>query len=198
MPVTRLEITSQEPFADGQSFGEVGSYTQIDGTAHFAVDPLHPANETIADIKLAPRNADGLVEFSADFRILRPDDPGKGNRRLLLDVLNRGKALALRNINSAPDVAARRSAGSRQRLPDAPGLHPSLVRLAARRSRYAGAAANTFAGGNGGWQACVGQNSRHFPAQRRCRVAVPFRPDAPRLPFRPSGVLGIGDDSAGR
>ena len=105
MPVTRLEITSQEPFADGQSFGEVSSYTQIDGTAHFAVDPLHSANETIADIKLAPRNADGLVEFSADFRILRPDDPGKGNRRLLLDVLNRGKALALRNINSAPDIA---------------------------------------------------------------------------------------------
>ena len=105
MPVTRLEITSQKPFADGQSFGEVGPYTQIDGTAHFAVDPLHPANETIADVKLAPRNADGLVEFGADFRILRPDDPGKGNRRLLLDVLNRGKALALRNINSAPDVA---------------------------------------------------------------------------------------------
>ena len=105
MPVTRLEITSQRPFADGQPFGNVGAYTQIDGTAHFAVDPLHPANETIADIKLAPRNADGLVEFSADFRILRPDDPGKGNHRLLLDVLNRGKALALRNINSAPDIA---------------------------------------------------------------------------------------------
>ena len=105
MPVTRLEITSQKPFADGLSFGEAGSYTQIDGTAHFAVDPLHPANETIADIKLAPRTADGLVEFSADFRILRPDDPGKGNHRLLLDVLNRGKALALRNINSAPDIA---------------------------------------------------------------------------------------------
>ena len=112
MPVTRLEITSQRPFADGQSFGEVGAYTQIDGTAHFTVDPLHPANETIADVKLAPRNAQGLVEFAADFRILRPDDPAKGNGRLLLDVLNRGKALALRNINSAPDVA-----------PDAP-LHP--------------------------------------------------------------------------
>ncbi len=105
MPVTRLEITSQKPFADGQSFGDVGSYTQVDGIAHFAVDPLHPANETIADIQLAPRNEHGLVEFSADFRILRPDDPSKGNRRLLLDVLNRGKALALRNINSAPDIA---------------------------------------------------------------------------------------------
>ena len=105
MPVTRLEITSEIPFADGQSFGDVGPYTQIDGIAHFAVDPLHEANETIADIKLAPRNAQGLVEFSADFRIIRPDDPSKGNGRLLLDVLNRGKALALRNINSAPDVA---------------------------------------------------------------------------------------------
>ncbi len=112
MPVTRLEITSQRPFAEGQSFGSVGPYTQMDGTARFAVDPLHPANETIADISLAPRNQQGLVEFSADFRLLRPDDPGKGNRRLLLDVLNRGKALALRNINSAPDIA-----------PDLP-LHP--------------------------------------------------------------------------
>lgn len=102
MPVTRLEITSQHPFAGGQPFGSAGTYTQIDGTAHFAVDPLHPANETIADIKLAPRNGQGQVEFSADFRILRPDTP---NGRLLLDVLNRGKALALRNINSAPDVA---------------------------------------------------------------------------------------------
>ena len=105
MPVTRLEITSERPFADGQSFGEVGAYTQIDGTAHFAVDPLHPVNETIADVKLAQPNGQGHVEFSADFRILRPDDPSKGNRRLLLDVLNRGKALALRNINSALDIA---------------------------------------------------------------------------------------------
>ena len=105
MPVARLEITSQRPFADGQSFGEAGAYTQIDGTARFAVDPQHPANDTIADIRLAPRNEQGQVEFSADFRILRPVGPGKGNRRLLLDVLNRGKALALRNINSAPDIA---------------------------------------------------------------------------------------------
>jgi len=105
MPVTRLEITSEKPFADGQSFGAVGPYTRIDGIAHFAVDPLHEANETIADIKLAPRNGQGQVEFSADFRIVRPEDTSRGNGRLLLDVLNRGKALALRNINSAPDIA---------------------------------------------------------------------------------------------
>ena len=104
MPVTKIEIKSQNPFADGKVFGDAGSYEQLDGVVHFAVDPDHSANETIADLKLVPRNADGLVEFSSDFRILRPTDPKLGNRRILLDVPNRGKPLALRNINSAPEV----------------------------------------------------------------------------------------------
>ena len=103
MPVDRLEIKSRSPFAGGQSFGESGAYEQIDGVVHFSVDPEHPANETIADIKLAPRDAGGRVAFSSDFRILQPLDPGKGNDRILFDILNRGKATALRNLNSAPD-----------------------------------------------------------------------------------------------
>ena len=105
MPVTKIEVKSRVPFAQGQEFGDVGSYEQLDGTVHFAVDPEHAANETIADLKLAPRNGQGQVTFSSDFRILRATNPARGNRRLLLDVLNRGKALALRNINSAPEVA---------------------------------------------------------------------------------------------
>ena len=40
MPATRLEITSQRPFAEGQPFGEVGPHTQVDGTVYFAVDPV--------------------------------------------------------------------------------------------------------------------------------------------------------------
>ena len=105
MPVTKIEVKSRVPFAQGQEFGHVGSYEQLDGTVNFAVDPDHPANETVADLKLAPRDEQGQVTFSSDFRILRPTNPERGNRRLLLDVLNRGKALALRNINSAPEVA---------------------------------------------------------------------------------------------
>jgi hypothetical protein len=31
----------------------VGPYTQLDGTAHFAVDPEHPLNRSITDIGLA-------------------------------------------------------------------------------------------------------------------------------------------------
>ena len=103
MALVRLEITTRKPFAEGQSFGNVGSYEQIDGLAHFAVDPLHPDNAVVADIALAPRNGDGLVEFTSDFRIIKPVDNDHGNGRLLLDVLNRGKELALKNLNSAPD-----------------------------------------------------------------------------------------------
>ena len=103
MALTKLEIRTRKPFAGGESFGDVGRYERIDGVAHFAVDPAHPDNAVIADIGLAPRNGDGLVEFSADFRVVKPVDNDHGNGRLLLDVVNRGKELALKNINSAPD-----------------------------------------------------------------------------------------------
>ena len=105
MPVTRFEIKTRAPFAEGQVFGDTGSYEQLDGVVDFAIDPAHPANQVIADLQLAPTDAQGQVTFSSDFRILRPVDPAKGNHRVLLDVPNRGKALALRNINSAPEVA---------------------------------------------------------------------------------------------
>ena len=104
MSLVRLDITARRPFAGGQTFGAVGAYEQLDGSAHFAVDPSHPDNAVIADIALAPRNAAGRVEFTADFRIIKPVDNDHGNGRLLLDVLNRGKELALKNINSAPDA----------------------------------------------------------------------------------------------
>ena len=103
MALTKLEIKTRKPFAGGETFGDVGRYERIDGLAHFAVDPNHADNRVIADIGLAPRSEGGLVEFSADFRIVKPVDNDHGNGRLLLDVVNRGKELALKNINSAPD-----------------------------------------------------------------------------------------------
>ena len=105
MAVTRLEITSRTPFARGESFGDVGPYEQLDGVIYFAVDPEHPANSTITDLPLAPRNGNGLVEFSSDFRILQPVDPARGRQRLFFDILNRGRGPAMRNFNNAPDLA---------------------------------------------------------------------------------------------
>ena len=137
MPVTKLEIKSREPFAGGQAFGGVGAYEQVDGVVHFSVDPEHPANETIADLKLAPRDGDGRVVFSSDFRVAQPVDPQRGNRRMLLDILNRGKATALRNLNSAPDVLPSDPLDPGQWLSDAAGIFRRLVRLAARRAQCA-------------------------------------------------------------
>src|SRR5262245_28094837 len=105
MAVTKLLITSRRPFAEEKAFGQVGPYEQLDGTAYFAVDPTHPANQLITDLKLAPRDVSGRVHFSADRRILRPVESQRGNHRLLFDILNRGRALGLRNLNSAQDVA---------------------------------------------------------------------------------------------
>ena len=63
MAVTSIEIKERGPYAEGMTFDDIGAYEQLDGVVHFVADPKHSANETIADIELAPRNADGLVEF---------------------------------------------------------------------------------------------------------------------------------------
>ena len=81
MAVTALEIKTRSPFAQGTVFGDVGPYEQLDGTVYFAVDPDHPRNAGITDLKLAPRDAQGLVRCSADFRMLHPVAPQHGNRR---------------------------------------------------------------------------------------------------------------------
>ena len=90
MAVTELDIQSRQPFAQSKSFGSVGPYEQLDGIVRFAVDPDDPANSTVTDLKLAPRNVQGLVEFSSDFRIVLPVDGTKGSHRLVFDILNRG------------------------------------------------------------------------------------------------------------
>jgi hypothetical protein len=100
MPVTSLEITRRSVVLDGRPFGEAGAYEKIVGVLRFGVDPTHPANQAITDIGLAPRSPEGLVESSADFYLLRPVDPARGNRRLLLDVPNRGRKVALGLFNS--------------------------------------------------------------------------------------------------
>ena len=101
MPITSLDIAERSSFAGGKSFGGVGPYTLVEGTAHFAVDPLHPSNEAITDIELAPRGPDGRVRFSSDFAMLQPTDPDRGRHRLLFDVVNRGRKTVLGTFNSA-------------------------------------------------------------------------------------------------
>lgn len=102
--VTGLEIHTRAVVLGGQAFGATGAYEKIAGTIRFTADPAHPLHRNITDIGLAPRNADRRVEFSGDFYLLKPVDARKGNGRLLLDLANRGRKVALGMFNSTPRV----------------------------------------------------------------------------------------------
>jgi hypothetical protein len=91
--ITRIEIQSVEPFADGMRFGAVGAYERVIGKAYGELDPRAAANLPIVNLDKAPVNARGLVAYDTDLFILRPVDPAKGNRTILYEVTNRGRKL---------------------------------------------------------------------------------------------------------
>jgi hypothetical protein len=91
--ITRIEISSVSPAFGGKSFGKTGAYERVIGKAYGELDPNDPRNLVITDLKLAPTNARGRVEYSMDIYILRPADPGKGNHKLFMEVNNRGGKL---------------------------------------------------------------------------------------------------------
>jgi len=101
--VVRIEIHDRQPFAAGMSFEPVGPYERLTGRLFLEADPDAPVNARICDLRLAPRNARGRVEYWTDFCLLTPVDPCRGNRRLLYDVSNRGNKLALWTFNSAAE-----------------------------------------------------------------------------------------------
>lgn len=68
----------------------MGAYERLTGRAHFAVDPAAPAQRGITDTDKASVDRDELVCFVGDFSILKPVDPGRGNRRIFFDYGNRG------------------------------------------------------------------------------------------------------------
>ena len=92
----RLEIERREPFAEGKSFGDTGAYERLVGKVHFAIDPDEDGLPYICDLDLAPRNAEGLVEFAATLDVIKPVDLDKGNRRLFYEFSNRGNRSAMR------------------------------------------------------------------------------------------------------
>jgi hypothetical protein len=102
--VTELVSVTRSSVLDGKPFGASGAYEKLAGTMRFAVDPRDERNARVTDIGLAPRNPQGRVEFAADFYLLKPVDPRKGNGRLLVDCVNRGRKVVLGMLNSAPRV----------------------------------------------------------------------------------------------
>ena len=84
--IERIEITSQNILSDSNvEF----SYQSISGVVYFTLDPNRDLNGAVVDIAYAPVNDYGLVEYSADFRLLVPSE-SIANKGLLYNVNNRG------------------------------------------------------------------------------------------------------------
>lgn len=102
--VVEFKVTNVEtPAFEGRTFGAVGAYQKLTARVKLAVDPALRQNSGIVDIALAPRNAQGLVEFESEVSILKPVDMAKANGRLFYDVLNRGSRPATAMMNDLPD-----------------------------------------------------------------------------------------------
>jgi hypothetical protein len=93
-PQVTIEVQKTEPL-DTQSHGSVGPYEKLTGTISGEVDPADPRNAIITDLALAPVNANGLVEYTADFVLIKPRDMSKANGVLRYDVPNRGNMLTM-------------------------------------------------------------------------------------------------------
>ncbi|MGH8026126.1 MAG: hypothetical protein ACREO0_05285, partial [Pseudoxanthomonas sp.] len=89
--VVTVDVVSRQPWAGGKAFGEAGAYEVLRGTVHYAIDPHSAAARDVADIRYAPTNARGLVEYSGPFVVIRPVDAARANHTTLIEVANRGR-----------------------------------------------------------------------------------------------------------
>lgn len=96
--IERFEVTSRKPAFGGANFRPAGPYEFITAVASVRIDPYHPANRDITDLKLAIED-DGFVRYRADVAILRPLDANKASKVLLFEPPSRGRKPALAVLN---------------------------------------------------------------------------------------------------
>jgi hypothetical protein len=90
--ITRVVVEHRDsPAFGGQTFGKAGAYEVLNGHFYGEIDPKDPHNSIIMDIQFAPRNARGMVEYSATFAMSKPIDMSKSNGVLYYTVSNRGR-----------------------------------------------------------------------------------------------------------
>jgi hypothetical protein len=98
--VTRVEIVERADLP-------MAGFERISGKLHFALDPKLAASKQIVDLHLAPKNGQGLVEFSSDFLVFRPKDVAKSNGTALLEIVNRGRSQMWTMLNSGANANMR-------------------------------------------------------------------------------------------
>src|ERR1700726_1764338 len=94
--VTKIVIDTQvSPAFNGASFGSAGPYETLAGRAFGQLKPNDPHNAIIQDIKPAPPNARGMVEYTASFQLVKPIDMSKSSRLMWHDAPNRARRVAI-------------------------------------------------------------------------------------------------------
>ena len=88
-------FSRQHPLPLREGPNRIGPFEQITGKIHGELDPNDPKNAIITDIKLAPRNAKGKVEYIATFTLVKPVDMTKSSGVLRYTVVNRGGGQAV-------------------------------------------------------------------------------------------------------
>jgi hypothetical protein len=98
--LARVEDLQTAPYAGRDD------YEFVRGRAVFAFDPKLRANQQMVDIANAERNADGQVEATANFVIIRPREAARSNGTVLFEVSNRGGEYLSTMFNEAPGSGA--------------------------------------------------------------------------------------------
>ncbi|MDZ4797213.1 MAG: hypothetical protein SGI92_03550, partial [Bryobacteraceae bacterium] len=94
--ITRIVVDQRvSPAFDGARYGEVGQYETVAGRAYGVLDPKNAKNAVIQDLKLAPKNKQGVVEYMATFFVVKPVNMSKSSGLLWHDVPNRGGRIEL-------------------------------------------------------------------------------------------------------
>lgn len=83
--LTRLAIEKTE---------SAGAYETLSGHFYGELNPKDPHNTIITDIESAPRNARGMVEYTATFSMTKPADMSTASGVLIYSVVNRGNGAA--------------------------------------------------------------------------------------------------------
>ncbi len=86
---------------DVRSRADFGTHERVIARVNYAVDPLLPANQRIADLTAAPRNASGKVEFAGDLLIFLPKRSEAARGTVFLEVVNRGRDQSLGLMSDA-------------------------------------------------------------------------------------------------
>ena len=101
--VTRIAVNTPLDPDPALTTGAPFPIKRITGRAFGELDPRDSRNSIIQDIQLAPRNANGNVEYQATFQLIVPSDPANMSGLMWHDVPNRGGRVTI--------VAAERNAG---------------------------------------------------------------------------------------